>query len=466
MVGSGPNGLAGAITLARAGLDVTVLEAADEIGGGTRSAELTLPGLVHDVCSAVHPLALASPFFASLDLERHGLRWAWPEIDLAHPLDGGRAAVLHRDLDVTTDGLGADGRAWGRLFGPLAAHLDELTGDVLDPFTSLPRHPLRTAGFAARAALPATVTARRWSTDEARALFAGIAAHTMRPLTAPATSAVGLLLGAAGHAHGWPVAQGGSAAIAAALVAELSEHGGRVETGRRVESLDELGGADVVLLDVSPTAAVRMIGDRLPNRVDGAYRRWHYGPAVAKLDLAVDGGLPWTNEHCRRAGTVHVGGDLAEMTRAEQDVADGRMPTRPFVLVAQQYLADPGRSRGDVHPVWAYAHVPQGFTGDATGAILDQLERFAPGTRDRVVAQAYAGPAELAAYNANYVGGDIGVGANTVRQLALRPRAAADPYSTGVPGVYLCSAATAPGAGVHGMCGSNAARSALRRLHS
>lgn len=464
VVGSGPNGLAGAIVLARAGVDVTVFEAADIVGGGTRSAELTLPGLVHDICSAVHPLALASPFFRDADLGRHGLRWTWPEIDLAHPLDGGRAAVLTRDLAATADGLGADGPAWARLFGPLAAHLDELVGDVLDPFTSVPRHPVRLARFGVNAGLPAAVTARRWRGDEARALFAGIAAHAVRPLGAPGTSAVGLLLGAAGHAQGWPVAQGGSAAIAAALVAELEAHGGRVETGRRVDALDELAGFDVVLLDVSPTAALRLAGDRLPGRVARAYRRWRYGPAIAKLDLAVDGGLPWTNEHCRRAGTVHVGGDLTEIAAAERDVSRGRMPQRPFVLVAQQYLADPGRSRGDIHPVWAYAHVPRGFDGDSTPAILAQLERFAPGTRERIVGQVATGPEALTAYNANYVGGDIAVGANTVRQLAARPRVALDPYSTGIPGVYLCSAATAPGAGVHGMCGRNAARSALRRL--
>ncbi|MFF4650818.1 phytoene desaturase family protein [Streptomyces sp. NPDC001380] len=464
VVGSGPNGLAAAVTLARAGLEVTVLEAADSIGGGTRTGELTVPGLLHDHCSAVHPLGAGSPFLDSLGLERYGLTWRWPEIDLAHPLDGGRAGVLHRSLDATCAGLGEDGAAWRRLFGPLADGFDDLREDVLRPVVRVPSHPVALARFGARAAQPAAVLARRWRTGEARALFAGAAAHAMHPLTRPATAAVGLMLTAAGHRYGWPVAEGGSRAVTDALAAVLRELGGTVETGVRVRSLAELPPARVVMLDLAPGAAADVCGDRLPPRVRRAYRRWRHGPAAFKVDLAVEGGVPWTAEACRRAGTVHVGGTLAEVAHAEREVHRGRMPERPFVLVAQQYLADPSRSRGSLHPVWAYAHVPHGWDGDATEAVLRQVERFAPGLRERVVATAVRSPAQFAAYDANYVGGDIATGANTVRQLALRPRPAADPYRTGVPGVYLCSAATPPGAGVHGMCGHNAALSALRGL--
>ncbi|MEU2713220.1 NAD(P)/FAD-dependent oxidoreductase [Streptomyces sp. NPDC007205] len=464
VVGAGPNGLAAAVALAQRGLKVTVLEAADEIGGGTRSGELTLPGLLHDHCSAVHPLGVGSPFLRTLDLERYGVAWAWPEVDLAHPLDGGRAGVLFRSVERTVHGLGADGPAWERLFAPLAGDFDALTEDVLRPVPRLPAHPVTLARFGLRALQPATAVARRWRTDEARALFAGAAAHLMYPLTGPASSAVGLMLIGSAHRFGWPVARGGSRTITDALAALLAELGGTIETGVRVDTLAELGPARIVMLDTTPGAAARICGDRLPGRVRRAYLGWQHGPAAFKVDLAVQGGIPWTHEACRRAGTVHLGGTLEEVVRTEAQTAAGRMPERPFVLVGQQYLADPGRSRGDVHPVWAYAHVPHGYPGDATEAVLRQIERFAPGVRQRIVAISVRSTAELARYNANFVGGDIVGGANTARQVALRPRTALDPYSTGIPGVYLCSAATPPGAGVHGMCGANAARSALRYL--
>ncbi|HEV7206809.1 MAG TPA: NAD(P)/FAD-dependent oxidoreductase [Jatrophihabitans sp.] len=464
VVGSGPNGLAAAVELARAGLDVTVYEAADEIGGGTRTSELTRPGLLHDHCSAVHPLAVGSPFLQTLDLARHGLEWCWPEIDLAHPLDGGRAAVLTRDLDTTVAGLGADGPAWRRFFEPIAAGFDGLAEDFLRPIVHVPRHPLRLARFGLAALLPASVVVRQWRTDEARALFAGMAAHAFRPLSSPTSASVGIALGASAHRFGWPVARGGSRAISDALAAELRGHGGRIETGREITSLAELGDADVTMLDISPAAAARLAGDRMPRRVRRAYTRYRRGPAAFKLDLAVEGGLPWTNEACHRAGTVHVGGTYEQIAAAEKDVGRGRMPARPFVLVAQQYVADPTRSAGDVHPVWAYAHVPHGYPGDATEAILAQLERFAPGTRERIVGQYVRTPADIERENANFAGGDISTGANDPIQLLLRPRIALDPYRTGIPGVYLCSAATPPGAGVHGMCGSNAAASALKHL--
>jgi phytoene dehydrogenase-like protein len=464
VVGSGPNGLACAVALARAGVRVTVLEAAATIGGGTRSAELTVPGLVHDVCSAVHPMAAASPFLRSLGLEAHGLEWRWPEVDLAHPLDDGSAATLVRSLDATAAGLSADGRAWRRLFAAPAAHFDELNEDLLRPIAHLPRHPLRVARFGLSALSPATLVARRWETPGARALFGGVAAHGFSPLTGPLSAAVGMALISACHAGGWPVAAGGSQSIAAALAADLREHGGRIETGVRVSSLAELGNPDAVAFDLAPGAVAEIVGDRLPGRVARAYRRYRHGPAAFKVDLAVEGGVPWTAEPCRRAGTVHVIGSFAELVAAERDINSGRMPARPFVLVGQQYLADPQRSAGDVHPVWAYAHVPNGYDGDGEKAVVDQIERFAPGLRERILASAVRSPAELEAGNANYVGGDIVCGANGPLQTLIRPRLALDPYSTGVPGLFICSAATPPGGGVHGMGGFNAAQSALRHL--
>ncbi|BCN80493.1 phytoene desaturase family protein [Prescottella equi] len=464
VVGAGPNGLAAAVTLALRGVRVTVYEAADTIGGGTRTTERLAPGLLHDDCSAVHPMGVASPFFRSLDLAAHGLEWCHPEIDLAHPLDDAVAAVFVRSLEQTAGRLGPDGRAWAKLFGPIADRFDDIAAEVLRPIAHLPRHPIALAGFGIGALAPATLTARRWRTDQARALFAGVAAHAYYPLTRPTTAAAGLLMLGAGHRYGWPVAKGGSRAVTDALASLLRAHGGRIETGRRVRSLGELPRADVTLLDLSPTGVADLAGDLLPGRVARAYRRFRYGPAAFKLDFAVEGGVPWRDPACRRAGTVHVGGTLEEITAAERDVHRGRMPERPFVLVAQQYLADPSRSAGDVHPVWAYAHVPHGYPGDATEAILRQLERFAPGVRDRIVGAFARSATEMPRYNPNYVGGDIASGANDPVQMLSRPRIALDPYSTGIPGVYICSASTPPGGGVHGMGGHNAALSALRRL--
>lgn len=463
VVGAGPNGLAAAVALARAGLEVTVFEAQDTIGGGTRTEELTLPGVLHDVCSAMHPLAVGSPFLQSLGLERHGLDWCWPDIDLAHPLDDGRAGVLRRSVDETVAGLGADGPAWRRLFAAPAERFDALTADILRPVAHVPRHPLVLAGFGLRALQPASFVARRWQDATTRGLFAGMAAHSFRPLSSPTSASVGLALALSAHRYGWPVARGGSRAITDALAAALTERGGRIETGRRVTSLAELD-ARVVMLDLAPNGVLELAGDRLPPRIARAYRRYRYGPAAYKVDLAVEGGIPWTNAACRHAGTVHLGGTLEEIAVAEAQVAAGRMPQRPFVLVGQQYLADPSRSAGDVHPIWMYAHVPHGYPGDATDAVLGQLERFAPGSRERIVGQAVRSPADFARYNPNFVGGDISAGANDPVQVLLRPRIAIDPYRTGIPGVYICSAATPPGAGVHGMCGANAAAAALRHL--
>ncbi|MGW0845327.1 phytoene desaturase family protein [Streptomyces sp. NPDC002787] len=464
VVGSGPNGLAAAVFLAREGVEVTVLEAADTIGGGTRTSELT-PGLLHDHCSATHPMAVGSPFLRGLDLGRHGLTWCLPDIDCVHPLDSGEAGVLHRSVAETAAGLGeVDGRRWRRVFGPLADGYDALAEDLMRPLAHLPRHPLRLARFGPQALLPTAAMARLWRTETARALFAGVAAHAFRPFHQPASAAIGLTIIAAGHRHGWPVAAGGSQAIADALAARLGESGGRIETGVRVRSAADLPPADVTLFDLTPRAVADILGDRLPARVARAYRRYRHGPGAFKVDFAVEGGVPWANEAARSAGTVHLGGDYAEVAATERAIHAGRMPERPFVLVGQQYLADPRRSKGGVHPVWTYAHVPHGYDGDATEAVVAQIERFAPGFRERVLDMAVRSTAGFEEYNPNYVGGDIVAGENTAFQLVLRPRAALDPYSTGVPGMYICSAATPPGAGAHGMCGANAAASALRRI--
>jgi phytoene dehydrogenase-like protein len=464
VVGSGPNGLAAAIRLAQEGISVTVLEGYDRPGGGTRTSELTLPGVLHDDCAAFHPTGVISPFLASLGLERHGLEWLWPEIDLAHPLDDGRAGVLSRDFDRTLDSLGSDAAAWRRLFAPLTEHLDAIVADIFRPVVHVPSHPITLTKFGIKALMPATWTARRWKDDPARALYMGVAAHAFGRLDTPLSGSVGLMLSAAGHKAGWPVAKGGTQSITNAMISELESLGGAVKTGITVTSLDELGGPDIVMLDTAPDAVVRIVGDRLPGRVRRQLTRYRYGPAVHKVDFAIDGDVPWTNADARVAGTLHLNGTAEEIVAAEAATARGELPDRPFVLIGQQYLADPSRSQGSINPLWAYAHVPHNYQGDATEHVIGQIERFAPGFRDTIVATSTRNAPEMAAYNPNYVGGDIGTGANTARQIALRPRFALNPYKLGVKGVYLCSSATPPGAGVHGMCGFNAAETALSRL--
>ena len=464
VVGAGPNGLACAATLATQGVEVTVLEAAATVGGGARTSELTLPGLLHDDCSATHPFSPGSVALAGLGLERHGLEWAWPEVDLAHPFDDGSVATMLRSIEATAAGLGSAGAAWKRLFGPASKSFEALSEDVMRPLAHLPRHPLRLVPFGLRAMAPASVLARALPTPEARALFGGTAAHSFSPFGRPFGSAAGLALTCACHSNGWPVARGGSQAIADALAAVVREHGGRIETGRGVRSLAELPAADAVIFDLAPSAVADIAGERLPRRVARAYRRYRHGPGAFKVDLAVEGGVPWRDEASGRAGTVHAAGSFDEIVVSERETNRSRMPERPFVLVGQQYLADPSRSRGDLHPIWAYAHVPHGYEGDATEALLDQIERFAPGLRERIVARHVRSPADLESYNPSYVGGDIITGANTPLQSVARPRIALDPYATGIPGIYICSAATPPGAGAHGMNGHNAAQSVLRHL--
>ncbi|MFI5776779.1 phytoene desaturase family protein [Nocardia sp. NPDC051570] len=464
VVGGGPNGLAAAVALARAGVRVTVLEAAEEVGGGTRTRAALLPGLLHDQCSATHPMAVGSPFLTELGLERYGLSWRTPEIDCVHPLDDGNAGVLYRSVERTAAGLGRDGGRWRALFERPAARYDALAEDILRPLLRIPHHPLTLARFGIPTLLPGSAVARLFRTEEARALFGGVAAHAFRPLHQPLTAAIGLGILTAGHRHGWPVAVGGSQSIANALVALLTEWGGKIETGVRIEDAAQLPASDVTIFDLAPDAVAGILGDRLPARIAHAYRRFRQGPGAFKVDFAVEGGVPWTNPHARRAGTVHLAGPFAELAAAERDIHAGRLPRRPFVLVGQQYLADPGRSVGDIHPLWTYAHVPHGYTGDATPAIIAQIERFAPGFRDRVIDRTVRTTTQLAAYNPNYVGGDIMTGAKDIRQLIFGPRTTLSPYTIGIPGMYICSAATPPGPGAHGMCGANAAALALARL--
>ncbi|HUQ56998.1 NAD(P)/FAD-dependent oxidoreductase [Lentzea sp.] len=435
VVGSGPNGLAAAVRLAQHGVEVTVLEAADRLGGGARTTEKLVAGTLHDECSAVHPTAVLSPYLRTLGLERYGLRWRHPAVMLAHPLDDGTCAVLRRSVEETAAGLpGGDGKRWARVFGPLAAHVDATAEDLLGPLLRWPAHPVHLARFGLRAVPPAALMRRWWRSPAAQSLFLGVAAHVMHDLRAPMTSSVAAMLIAAGHRFGWPVAEGGSQAITDALTGLLRDLGGRTLTGRRVESAADLPEADVVLLDTSPRTAARIFG--LPARVDRAYRRWRHGPAAFKVDFAVRGGVPWRSPACGAAGTVHLGGGPDEVLRTARDVHRGRMPSAPFVLVGQQYLADPGRSAGDVHPVWSYAHVPHGYRGDATAAVIGQIERFAPGFADRVVALSARSPADLARGNENFVGGNILTGANDPFQLLFRPRLTPHPYDTGLPGVY------------------------------
>ncbi|MCG8926097.1 NAD(P)/FAD-dependent oxidoreductase [Lentzea sp. CC55] len=465
VVGSGPNGLAGAVRLAQHGVEVTVLEASDRLGGGARTTEEPVTGTLHDRCSAVHPTAVLSPFLRTLGLERYGLRWRHPEVMLAHPLDDGTAAVMRGTAEETAAGLpGEDGARWLKAFGPLAAHVESTADDLLGPLLRWPSHPVHLARFGLRAAPPAALMRRWWRSPATQSLFLGVAAHVMHDLHAPMTSSVAAMLIAAGHRFGWPVAEGGSQAITDALTALLLDLGGKTVTGTGVESSSDLPDADVVLLDTAPSAAVRILGDRIPPRVRRAYGRWRHGPAAFKVDFAVRGGVPWSNAACGAAGTVHLGGGPDEVLRTAREVHRGTMPAAPFVLVGQQYLADPSRSAGDVHPVWAYAHVPRGHAGDATTAIIGQIERFAPGFGERIVAHSVKDPAELERGNANYVGGNILTGADDPFQLVFRPRLTPHPYDTGVPGVYLCSAATPPGAGVHGMGGYHAAGRALATL--
>lgn len=469
VVGSGPNGMAAAISLAGAGRSVTVLEGASTAGGGTRSAELTLPGFRHDVCSTVHPFGRISPFFAGLDLERHGLRWIAPPAAIAHPLDDGSAVLLRGDVATTAAGLGdeRDARAYERLVGPLVRRWDRLMPDILGPFHVPldPRRALPLAAFGLDAIQSATSVARRFRGVRARALFAGAAAHSVIGLTEPISAAAALVMLATAHDDGWPSPAGGSGEIARALAAELASLGGRVVTDRWVRGLDDLPRHEVVVFDVAPRDLADIAGEALPEGYRAALRRYRHGAGIFKLDLAIDGAIPWAAREVAEAGTVHLGGTLEEIARAEGLVARGQVPDRPFVLLAQTSLFDRSRAPAGRNTVWAYCHVPNGSPVVMTDAILAQIERFAPGFRERILATVVTSPANLEAANPNDVGGDIGGGRFDLGQLFTRPTwRFVSPYSTPNRSIFLCSAATPPGGGVHGMCGVHAARAAAARF--
>jgi phytoene dehydrogenase-like protein len=464
VVGAGPNGLAAAIVLASAGLGVRVLEAKDRVGGGARTEALTLPGYFHDVCSAIHPMALASPFFRTLPLDKHGLAWIHPEAPLAHPLHDGTAVLLERDVQATSEAMGVDAAAYRRLFAPLARDADALFDDLLAPLR-FPHNPLKMALFGLGALRSATgITRDAFEGVRARALFAGCAAHSVLPLERAGSAAFGLVLGGSGHAYGWPCARGGSQAIADALSAHLRSLGGEIETGREVRTLADLPAARAVLLDVAPRNLVAIAGDRLPERYAKRLLAYRHGPGVFKVDWALAGPIPWRAEGCARAGTVHVGGTLEEIAASESAVWRGEHPEKPFVLVAQQSRFDPTRAPSGKHTGWAYCHVPHGSTADMSERIEAQVERFAPGLRDLILARKTAGPSEVEAHNANCIGGDITGGVTDLGQLYARPVSWSDPYATPNPAIYLCSSSTPPGAGVHGMCGYHAARTVMRRV--
>ena len=463
VVGSGPNGLAAAIVLAQRGVQVTVLEAQGTIGGGCRSAELTLPGFVHDICSAIHPLAAASPFFAQLPLREHGVEWIHPGVPVAHPLDDGSAVVIDRDLAVTAAGLGRDGSAWTRSVGAVARDWTKLRSALTGPFLAPHRHPLALMRFGVLALLPARLVAKRlFRTERARAVFGGLAGHSFLSLDAPMSTTFALMLGGSAHAVGWPMPRGGSGKIVEALAAILRERGGEIRSATRVGAMSDLGPGPAIF-DVSPRDLDRIAGDRLPAGYRAALRRYRYGPGVFKLDYALDGPVPWRAPECARAGTVHLGGTIDEIADAEREVARAGHPERPFVLVAQQSLFDPTRAPGGKQTLWAYCHAPNGSTVDMTDRIEAQIERFAPGFRHRVLARHAMDTQWVEGHNETYVGGDISAGAHDGLQLFARPVLSTDPYATPDRQIYLCSAATPPGGGVHGMCGYHAARSALRR---
>ena len=461
VVGSGPNGLAAAVTLAAAGRRVVVIEAADHIGGGTRTAELTLPGYHHDICSAVHPLAACSPLLTSLPLADYGLQWLFPELQLAHPFDDGPAAVVHRSLRLTAEQFGRRDGRYRRLLEPLVKHWDDTFAAVMRPMTQIPRHPVALARFGVRALPPASIFARLLDDERAAALFGGCAAHSFLPLSYPFTGSFGALLLSAAHAVGWPVAAGGSQAIADALTAHLVALGGEIRTGSRIRSLRDLPQHRVALFDTDAAQLAEIAAEALPTSYRKRLRAFKRGPGAWKIDYALDGPVPWKDDACARAGTVHLGGSFTDIATAESDVHAGRMPERPYVLVAQQSMIDPSRAPAGKHTLWVYAHVPNGYSGDATEAVERQLERFAPGFRDLVLARHVMSPTALEEYNPNYRGGDIAGGSVGGTQLFLRPTRSLHAYRTPNPTVWLCSASTPPGAGVHGMCGHLAARAVL-----
>jgi phytoene dehydrogenase-like protein len=464
VVGSGPNGLAAAIALARSDKSVLLIEAAETIGGGTRSQELTLPGFVHDVCSAIHPMAIASPFLKTLPLAEHGLKWIQPTYPLGHPFDDGTAGVLEQSLELTVSGLDGDGAAYRKLFAPLIPAATGLFEDLLGPF-SIPQRPFAALRFGLRAIRSCRGLAKHYfRTERARALIAGLGAHSVLPLEQSPSAAIAVMLGLAGHVVGWPLPKGGSQRIANAMASYFRSLGGTIQTGLRVDSVDSLPAARVVLFDLSPRQIVAIAGHRLPGRYRRQLGQYRYGPGVFKLDWALSGPIPWRAKPCRGAGTVHVGGTLEEVAISERAAWQGEHIDRPFVLVAQPSLFDDTRAPEGKHTAWAYCHVPNGSDRDMTEAVEAQIERFAPGFRDLILARHAMNTADMQRYNANYIGGDITGGVNDWWQLFTRPALRPNPYTTPNPRLFVCSSSTPPGGGVHGMCGYHAARAALKEL--
>jgi phytoene dehydrogenase-like protein len=460
VVGSGPNGLSGAITLAQAGFDVEVREASEQPGGGARSGELTLPGFLHDLGSAVHPLAVGSPFFSRLPLHDHGLKWIWPSAQLAHPLDDGTAVTLEFDIAQTASQLRSDGGAYRRFFEPLVEHWPELARDVLGPLR-FPQRPFLLARFGLHALQPCTAVAKSlFMTERARALFAGICAHSTLKLEAPLSAAFGMLLGAAGHAVGWPIPQGGAQRISNALMGLLQSLGGRVISSAPVHSLRQIRGYDLTLCDVTPRQFLGLAEGELRRPFRQLLERYEYGPGVCKVDWALREPIPWRAKDCSRAATVHLGGSLEEIADSERAANEGHAPERPFVLLAQPSIFDPARAPEGKHTAWSYCHVPNGWAGSALSQIESQIERFAPGFRECILARTVRGPADMQCWNSNLVGGDINGGVPNIKQFFLRPTWRR--YGTPLKGVYFCSSSTPPGGAVHGMCGYWAAQSALK----
>lgn len=460
IVGSGPNGLSAAIRLQQEGLSVLLVESKSTIGGGMRTAELTLPGFKHDVCSAIHPMALSSPFLSSLPLQAHGLEFVFPTINVAHPFDNGKAAFLSNSLEETASALGRDKEAYIKLLKPIVESWPKIVGDAMGPI-HFPRHPLLMACFGLNALRSADAISRRFSTEEAKGLWAGIAGHSIQPLSNLSTAAIGLVLSAVGHIHGWPIPKGGSQSIANAMASYFISLGGKIETDNEVKSLNQLPSAKAVILDVTPKQLLRIAGDQLSSLYKWQLKRYRYGMGVFKVDWALDGPIPFTAPECRTAGTIHLGNTYKEIALSEQQSSNGIHPEKPFVLVAQQSLFDPSRAPQGKQTAWAYCHVPNGSVKDMTAAIENQVERFAPGFKDRILAKHVMNTTQLEAYNPNYIGGDINGGIIDIQQLFTRPALRISPYRTSAKGIYICSSSTPPGGGVHGMCGYYAAKQVL-----
>ena len=465
IVGAGPNGLAAAIRIAQHGFSTLILEGGDKVGGACRTEELTLRSFWHDVGSAVHPLALASPFFSSLPLEKYGLAWIQPEVPLVHPISAGAVAVLQRSLRKTAEALGKDARMYNRIFAPIVLRSESLIEEFLQPIIHVPRHPLTVVRFGVRALLSARQLVRsHFSQDPAGALFAGLAAHSFLPLSSAGSAGFGLMLGMLGHAVGWPIPSGGAQMISNALLQHLKTLGGKIQTGVFITSLSQLPRTRVTLLDITPRQLVRIAREKLPVRYRRTLERFRYGPGIFKIDYALEGPLPWIHEVCQRAGTIHLGGTFDEIAQAETEVAHGKCPDRPFLLLSQPTVFDPTRAPAGRHVVWAYCHVPNGSSFDMTERIEREIARFAPGFYDRVLVRRVTSAAELESKNANLIGGAITGGANDLWQVVARPTLSAEPYRTPIKGMFLCSSSTPPGGGVHGMCGFHAANAALKYL--